>query len=212
MKIKLLSRTEWEEQSEPLLSSAEAPPSLPCVTFSVKSVPSDSSAMPQVRSFGPGKTEELVQFTGLQFQDDAQMLSFLNTLIAKGNSLKESYGPERPQPLSDGQSAALPDLRLFEEIDPDGDARAYWAVELDRTDGPKKEQVSLTLNATVLRRLREEAKRDSVSLSALIDSKLMLSLSSPTDKLARQVEGMLTQLQKLCDRGWSDYKSIENKE
>lgn len=223
MKIKLLTKNKWLEDvlpksespkdfSDPLLSSYPAGNSEEGRHHSRKAfVVSVSPDCPEPCCFTRGKSEELPQFTGLRFQDDAQMMSFLETLITKGNSLREEYCPDRPGPLPDGGSAELPDYRLFEETDPEGRPCACWTVDLDWSDGPKKEQVSLTLSSVLLRRLREEAKSNGMSLSALIDSKLTISVTSPTDKLARQVEGLLTELQRLCDQGRSNYNSIKDK-
>lgn len=155
--------------------------------------------------------EVLEQFSGFSVKDDAQLLQLLQTLIPKGHQLIEREtleDTERKVPLREGVTWELPTFRTFEERGPKGDTDTSWSVELDFRDGPKKEQVSLTLESARLRKLRAEAKATGRSLSSIIDARLATAEKSTGDEIAKKHERILWTLENLADTARREYKEL----
>ncbi len=170
------------------------------------------------------ETRDYPGFAGTTLKDDTQLMSFLLATLPEGHQLEEitgfyesAFGEDmrvQPSYRTDGDTKPLPAFRTFEEYGPPtaknerGDLVAQWGVEIDRTFGVKKEQVSLTLSSNVLETLRARAKDRKTSLSGIIDESLSLSLSSEDSWFRDQTARFVTRMESLIE----EYRAVANKD
>jgi len=148
------------------------------------------------------QSEERINiYDGIKLDGENHIKQLLKGHVAPGYQLYRDYEPS-PYQLHEDESRPLAHTMYFSERDDDNICATMWRVELDFSDGPQKEQVSLTLQSRTLFLLREESAKNKLSLSNLIDEKLRLALGmdQPYSETENNYKNLLKDIQEIIKK------------